>query len=341
MKKFIVAVVLLAVLVPAVVLAGCGGTKVPAGAIAAVGSGVVTQQQFDAIWKQAEAQYKNQAGAPPFPKAGTPQYDQLKASIVNYLVQNEVVKQQAAKLGVSVSAKDLTTRIQQITAQVGGQKKLDALLAKNSVTMAALKEQLQAQMLQDAVKKKVASQTKLTDAQLLAYYNNPQNKHQFQAPESVDAKHVLVKTKAEALKVQKLLQANNTPAEWAKVAKQYSIDPGSKNSGGSLGNFTKGRMVKPFEDAAFALKVNSVSAPVHSQLGWHVIEVTKKTPATTRTFAQAKAQIRSTLLYTQQTTAWDKWLKTAMADAGVKYAGGFDPATLTASPSAAPSPSAT
>ena len=51
MKKFIVAVVLLAVLVPAV-LAGCGGTKVPAGAIAAVGSGVVTQQQFDAIWSE-------------------------------------------------------------------------------------------------------------------------------------------------------------------------------------------------------------------------------------------------------------------------------------------------
>ena len=49
MKKFIVAAVLLAVLVPAAVLAGCGGTKVPAGAIATVGSGVVTQQQFDAI----------------------------------------------------------------------------------------------------------------------------------------------------------------------------------------------------------------------------------------------------------------------------------------------------
>ena len=80
MKKFIVAVVLLAVLVPAAVLAGCGGTKVPAGAIAAVGSGVVTQEQFDGIWKQAEAQYKNTAGAPAFPKEGTAAYDQLKAA---------------------------------------------------------------------------------------------------------------------------------------------------------------------------------------------------------------------------------------------------------------------
>ncbi len=341
MKKFIVAVVLLAVLLSVAVLAGCGGTKVPAGAIAAVGSGVVTQQQFDAIWAQAEAQYKNTAGAPTFPKAGTAAYDQLKASIVNYLVQNEVIKQQAAKLGVTVSGKALDARVQQITTQVGGQVKLDALLKKNSVSVADLKSQLQAQMLQDAVKAKVASQTKLTDAQLLAYFNDPKNKHQFATAESVDAKHILVKTQAEALKIQKLLQANNTPAEWAKLAKQYSIDPGSKNSGGSLGNFTKGRMVKPFEDVAFSLKVGQVSAPVKTQFGYHIIEVTKKTPATAQTFAQAKAQIKSTLLYTQQTTAWDKWLKTTLADAGIKYAAGFNPADLTPSPSASPSPSAT
>jgi len=341
MKKFIVAVVLLAILVPAAVLAGCGGEKVPAGAIAAVGSGVVTQQQFDAIWKQAQAQYKNTSGAPAFPKEGTAAYDQLRASIVNYLLQNEVIKQKAAKLGVSVTDAQLATRVKQITTQVGGQKKLDALLTKNSVTMADLKAQLQAQMLQDAVKAKVASQTKLTDAQLLAYYNDPKNKHQFSVAESVDAKHILVKTKAEALKIQKLLQASNTPAEWTKLAKQYSIDPGSKNSGGNLGNFTRGRMVKPFEDAAFSLKVGEVSAPVKTQFGYHIIEVTKKTPASTRTFAQAKSQIKSTLLYTQQTTTWDKWLKNALAAAGIKYAAGFDPASLTASPSASPSPSAT
>ena len=234
MKKFIVAVVLLAVLVPAV-LAGCGGTKVPAGAIAAVGSGVVTQQQFDAIWQQAQAQYKNTAGAPAFPMEGTAAYDQLRASIVNYLVQNEVIKQKAAKLGVTVTDAQLATRVKQITTQVGGQAKLDALLKKNSVTMADLKSQLQAQMLQDAVKAKVTSQTKLTDAQLLAYFNDPKNKHQFSVAESVDAKHILVKTQAEALKIQKLLQANNTPAEWAKLAKQYSIDKASAVNGGDLG----------------------------------------------------------------------------------------------------------
>ncbi len=116
MKKLIVSVALLALVVPAVLLAGCGETKVPAGAIAAVGSGVVTQEQFDQIWTQAEAQYKSQQGAPPFPTEGTAQYNQLKASIVNYLVQNEIIKAKAADLGVSVTDKQLQERMKQIVA---------------------------------------------------------------------------------------------------------------------------------------------------------------------------------------------------------------------------------
>ncbi len=156
-------------------------------------------------------------------------------------------------------------------------------------------------------------------------------------PESIDARHILVKTKAEAEKVRALLQADNTDANWKKVAKQYSTDTGSKNNGGSLGNFPKGRMVKAFEDAAFALKVGQISQPVKTQFGYHVIEVTKKTQASKQTLAQAKATIEQQLKYQKQSTAWEDWLKKAIADAGVAYAAGFDPATLTASPSPAAS----
>ena len=56
------------------------------------------------------------------------------------------------------------------------------------------------------------------------------------------------------------------------MAKQYSIDPGTKNTGGDLGTFDKKRMVAPFANAAFALPLNTVSDPVKTQYGWHVIE---------------------------------------------------------------------
>jgi len=337
MKKLIVSVALLALVVPAALLAGCGENKVPAGAIAAVGSGVVTQEQFDQIWTQAEAQYKSQQGAPPFPKEGTAQYNQLKASIVNYLVQNEIVKAKAADVGVSVTDKQLQERMKQIVQQVGGQKKLDKLLKQQNVTQAQLEDQLRAQMLQEAVQQKVYADIKVSEADLKKYYENPDNKAQFVVPESLDARHILVKTKAEAEKVRALLEADNSDANWKKVAKQYSTDPGSKNAGGSLGNFPKGRMVKPFEDAAFALDINEISQPVKTQFGYHVIEVTKKTKGSSKTFEEAKATIEQQLKYQKQATAWEKWLKQAMADAGVVYAAGFDPALLTASPSPAAS----
>ena len=324
MKKLIVGVALLILVLPAL-LAACGSdeVKVPAGAIAAVGSGVVTQEQFDQIWAQAEAQYKSQEGAPPFPKEGTAQYNQLKASIVNYLVQNQVIKDKAAELNVTVTDKQFQDRMKQIIQQVGGQKKLDKLLKQQSVTQAQLEEQLKAQMLQDAVQQKVYAGIKVSQADIEKYFNNPANKSQFNVPESVDARHVLVKTKAEADKVRALLEADNTDANWKKVAAQYSTDTGSKSNGGSLGNFPKGRMVKPFEDAAFALKVGEISQPVKSQFGYHVIEVTKKTPATKQTLEQAKTTIEQQLKYQKQSTAWESWLKEAMTAAGVAYAAGL------------------
>jgi parvulin-like peptidyl-prolyl isomerase len=337
MKKLIVGVALLALVVPTLVLAACGEQKVPAGAIASVGDGVVSQEQFDQIWKQAEAQYKSQEGAPPFPSPDSTQYNQLKASIVNYLVQNEVIKAKAAEMDVTVTDKQLDERMKQIVKQVGGQKKLDKLLKDQSVTEDQLKMQLKAQMLQDAVQQKVYADIKITPEQIKKYFEDPANKSQFNVAESVDARHVLVKTKAEADKVRDLLEADNSDANWKKVAAEYSTDPGSKDSGGSLGNFPKGRMVKPFEDVAFGLEVGEISKPVKTQFGYHVIEVTKKTPGSKQTLEQAKSTIEQQLKYQKQTKAWEDWLKTAMKDAGILYAAGFDPANLTASPSPAAS----
>ena len=75
--------------------------------------------------------------------------------------------------------------------------------------------------------------------------------------------------------------------------------------------------------------------PVKTQFGWHVIEVTKKTPPTKQTFEEAKSMIQQTLLASQQQTTWEDWLKQAQKDADVAYGAGFDPKTLTASPSPA------
>jgi peptidyl-prolyl cis-trans isomerase C len=129
--------------------------------------------------------------------------------------------------------------------------------------------------------------------------------------------------------VRALLVASDTDANWDKVAEEYSIDPGTKNGGGDLGSITRGEMVKP------------ISAPVHSQYGWHVIEVTAMAPAITTSFTDAKATIKSALV----SRAWQEWLYKAKTAAKVDYAPGYDPVQVVASPSASapaqgsPSPS--
>ena len=87
---------------------------------------------------------------------------------------------------------------------------------------------------------------------------------------TVSANHILVQTLAEA---QSLLSQINTGSLFEELALQHSKCP-SGNNGGSLGTFGRGQMVKPFEDAAFALEVGQISAPIQTQFGYHLIKRT-------------------------------------------------------------------
>jgi parvulin-like peptidyl-prolyl isomerase len=333
MKKLVVVLVLLLAVTVAVVTA-CGGSGIPRGAIAKVGSGIVTKADFDKIMAQAAAQAK--ASNSPFPKEGTPEYAGFKARVVDYLVSLELVRQKAAQLKITVTPKDVQDRINTIYQQYGGQKKVEALLAKQGMTLTDLQTQLNDSILQEKVQASIFKSVKVTDQQVQAYYKgHPQSFHQ---AVSRTTRHILLKTKAQAEKVRALLAANNTDANWAKVAKQYSQDPGTKNSGGDLGAVTQGQMVPPFDKATFALKVGEISQPVKSSYGWHVIEVTKINAAHTTTLAQAAARIRQTLLSQQQQVAWTAWTDQARKAAHIKYAAGYDPAKLNAEASASPTP---
>ena len=86
----------------------------------------------------------------------------------------------------------------------------------------------------------------------------------------VAASHILVQTQEQA---QTLYNQINEGADFASLAQVNSACP-SRQAGGALGNFGRGQMVKPFEDAAFALEVGGLSQPVQTQFGWHLIKRT-------------------------------------------------------------------
>ena len=88
--------------------------------------------------------------------------------------------------------------------------------------------------------------------------------------EQIHARHILVDTKEQADAALVRLKKGET---FEALAKELSKDTASKDKGGDLGWFPKGAMVKAFEDAAFALKLNEVSAPIQSQFGYHIIQL--------------------------------------------------------------------
>jgi foldase protein PrsA len=337
MKKRVLALAAVAVLLGAFVVACGSSSGVPKGAIAKVGSGVVTQAQFDKIISEAKAQAKSQASNAPFPAVGSAQYDQFAARVVDYLVELELIHQQADKMKITVTDKDVTTRIDAINKAYGGAAKVATILKQQGMTQADLQQQVKDQLIAEAVQKNVYSSIKVTDQEAQAYFT--QNQSQFAKPETRTTRHVLVKTKAEADKVRALLIADPSTASWNKVAKKYSIDPGSKNKGGALGDVTKGEMVAAFEKVDFALKVGAISQPVKTQYGWHVIEVTKITRATKATFAKYKDQIKQMLVAQKQQTAWTTWLAKVKKDTKIAYAKGYDPSELNKLASQAPSAS--
>ena len=123
---------------------------------------------------------------------------------------------------------------------------------------------------------------------------------QYSTPEQIRASHILLETagKDEAAvrkQAEDILAKVKAGGDFAALAKQYSEDEGSKVNGGDLDYFGRGRMVPEFETAAFALEPGAVSDLVKSQFGFHIIKVTDKRPATTRSFEEVRPQIEDQL----------------------------------------------
>ena len=133
--------------------------------------------------------------------------------------------------------------------------------------------------------------TKVTDDAIKARYQQDLKDHPPQ--DEVKAAHILVKTEAEANAIIAQLKKG---ADFAKLAKDKSIDKGSAVNGGDLGFFTKEMMVPEFAEAAFNMKPGQYSdKPVKSQFGWHVIEVEDRRQQTPPTLEAEKDQIRQSL----------------------------------------------
>ena len=165
----------------------------------------------------------------------------------------------------------------------------------------------------------------VTDKDIKQYYEA--NKQEFKSPERVEARHILFKVAKDATEKQKkevrkkaelVLKKIRNGADFAKLAEEYSDDPGSKSRGGLLGYFARGRMVKPFEKVAFSLKPGEVSDIVETRFGYHIIKVEKRQPAGILPLDQVKDRIKRKLFDEFKRAKISEYVEKAMKKADVK-----------------------
>lgn len=165
-----------------------------------------------------------------------------------------------------------------------------------------------------------SAQTFLADhADKVKSYYNRNLVGKYTDKEQVEARHILIKTgpkktEEEALALAKKVRSELNDENFASLAKKYSEDPGSKSRGGSLGYFTRGRMVKEFEETAFRLEKGTISEPVKTSFGFHIIQSTNKKPAAVKSFDTVKQEIARTLVKEEKAETALEDLKKKLAD---------------------------
>jgi peptidyl-prolyl cis-trans isomerase C len=241
------------------------------------------------------------------------QKTQIEQKIISQLVIQRLLLQAAAKANVSADEELINQQFEAIKAQ------------RQDIPPDKLKQLIQDDLtIQKLIEQEVASKIAVSDEEVQKMYE--ERKEQFNEPEQVQASHILVEVSPEATqeekdaarkKIEDVLAQAKAGKDFAELAKEYSSCP-SKEMGGDLGFFARGMMVKPFEDAAFALKEGEISDIVETQFGYHIIKLTGKKAQRTIPFEEAKASLTQGVLEQKKNTEINNWINNLRASAMIE-----------------------
>jgi foldase protein PrsA len=334
-------VIPVAVLALTAAACGGGGGNLSGGSVAKVGSVTITKSDFDQLFDRAKQNYK--INGQTFPKAGTEDYDRLKQQAAQFLVQRSEFDQEADKLGVKVTQNDIDQRLGQYKKQYfgGSEKKYQAQLKKQGLTQEQVDSDIKDRLISEKLFAKVTEGVNVSDKDVANYYDS--HISQYRRPESRTVRHILIsvcgpstpkgakclpdaKAKTFANKLYDRVKAGEN---FAALAKKYSQDPGSASQGGKL-TITRGQTVAPFDQTAFLLGVGTVSRPVKTEYGYHLImPISAVSPAKTTPLKQVRTAIKEQLLVQKKQEDMAKWANGLTKKYHVKYADGYKPTSTT------------
>jgi foldase protein PrsA len=311
----------------AVAVAGCG-SGVPGNSVADVAGNPITAQAFNHwMYVAAKSQASQNPGAPIIVPTDPPQFDgcvaqvrrlipslaktsaktlrgdckqlftSLSSQVMDFLIKGYWYQAEAARDHITVT--DAQVQKAFTTAKNQQFKTPAAYQTFLSQTGQTQQDILYRFRVNQIYTKLLAKQnTKVTPSQIQQYYAS--HKSQFGTPQERDLRIVLTTTLAKANAAKKALQSGQS---WKTVAKTYSTDASTKNSGGQLLNVIKGQQDTALDNAAFSNPTGKLVGPVKGQFGYYIVEVTRIIAAKQQSLAAATPTIRSTLTGQAQSTA--------------------------------------
>lgn len=229
--------------------------------------------------------------------------NQFGPRILEQLIDGELLFQAADKEGFSAPDEDVDSAYNELASRYPDEATFKTEMETRGFTEESLKLNMRKQIaIQNYIESTVVPVAVVPEETVKAAYDeNPQN---FSRPEEVTASHILIKSsesdpqekkdEAFARATELTAKARVEGADFAELAKTNSEGP-SAPQGGDLGAFTRGRMVKPFEEAAFSMKVGDISDPVLTQFGYHIIKVTARSDGQTVAYEDVKEQLAADL----------------------------------------------
>jgi foldase protein PrsA len=324
------------------VLAACGGgDSVPGNAVVKIGSDPIKTTEFDHWLKVAATTQQQQTGAtgaasipdpPEFknciaqkkktatkPAKGQPnptdatyksqcsqEYSSLRDQVMQFLISSAWIEGESHDRGVKIADADVKKDFDKQRQQsFPKDKDYAAFLKSSGYVQEDLLYRIKVQNLSQKLRTKILEGTdKVSQQQIADYYNK--NKARFAQPEKRDLRIVLTKTEAQANKAKAALDSGQS---FKTVAAKYSIDQGTRDSGGLLAAVPKGQQEKALDDATFKAAKGKIGGPVKTQFGYYVFQVVKITPGSQQTLDQSKASIKQLLVSQQQQTKLDAFVK--------------------------------
>jgi len=285
--------------------------------LARVNGEAVTKVDFDRLIKNMEVR-ANQ----PVPAE---RRDAIFRQALEQLVTYAVLSQETRARKVTVSDEEVDGSIKQMQSQFRTEDEFKKALDARGMTLDKLKSDTRIDMsINKMVESEVSSQPAPSDAECREFYD--QNPDKFKQDESVRASHILFRvdenadaaTKKKIMdQAQAVLKEARGGADFGELAKKHSAD-GSSQQGGDLNFFTRGQMVPPFDQAAFAMKPGQISDIVTTQFGYHIIKVTDRKEASTVPFEQVSPRIKEFLTEQQKQRKADDFIQSLKQKAKIE-----------------------